>query len=326
VIASVASGRILRSRLAPSPTGAQHLGNARTFVICWLYTRCHEGELLLRIEDLDTPRTKSWANQQAIDDLKWLGIDWDATAPLQSLRNSDYQEVLDALKQKQQVYPCTCSRSQIEACSSAPHESYLDGVVYSGQCTDRSAQDSERLDAQGLRYAWRFRMPQSLMTWHDELLGPQSLDAKRLLGDFIIARNYGPAAYQLAVTVDDHEQGITLVLRGDDLVYSTYRQLAIYSAMNWPSPSWMHVPLVVGPDGKRLAKRHGDTRLAEFRAQGFKPQQILGSIAQSLSLTNSDAPLSASDLLSIAKESPYWWEKIPKDPWVFDSPGLIPPN
>lgn len=326
MIASVASGRILRSRLAPSPTGAQHLGNARTFVICWLYTRCHEGELLLRIEDLDTPRTKSWANQQAIDDLKWLGIDWDATAPLQSLRNSDYQEVLDALKQKQQVYPCTCSRSQIEACSSAPHESYLDGVVYSGQCTDRSAQDSERLDAQGLRYAWRFRMPQSLMTWHDELLGPQSLDAKRLLGDFIIARNYGPAAYQLAVTVDDHAQGITLVLRGDDLVYSTYRQLAIYSAMNWPSPSWMHVPLVVGPDGKRLAKRHGDTRLAEFRAQGFKPQQILGSIAQSLSLTNSDAPLSASDLLSIAKESPYWWEKIPKDPWVFDSPGLIPPN
>lgn len=326
MIASVASGRILRSRLAPSPTGAQHLGNARTFVICWLYTRCQEGELLLRIEDLDTPRTKSWANQQAIDDLKWLGIDWDATAPLQSLRNSDYQEVLDALKQKQQVYPCTCSRSQIEACSSAPHESYLDGVVYSGQCTDRSAQDSERLDAQGLRYAWRFRMPQSLMTWHDELLGPQSLDAKRLLGDFIIARNYGPAAYQLAVTVDDHAQGITLVLRGDDLVYSTYRQLAIYTAMNWPSPSWMHVPLVVGLDGKRLAKRHGDTRLAEFRAQGFKPQQILGSIAQSLSLTNSDAPLSASDLLSIAKESPYWWEKIPKDPWVFDSPGLIPPN
>lgn len=326
MIASVASGRILRSRLAPSPTGAQHLGNARTFVICWLYTRCQEGELLLRIEDLDTPRTKSWANQQAIDDLKWLGIDWDATAPLQSLRNSDYQEVLDALKQKQQVYPCTCSRSQIEACSSAPHESYLDGVVYSGQCTDRSAQDSERLDAQGLRYAWRFRMPQGLMTWHDELLGPQSLDAKRLLGDFIIARNYGPAAYQLAVTVDDHAQGITLVLRGDDLVYSTYRQLAIYTAMNWPSPSWMHVPLVVGLDGKRLAKRHGDTRLAEFRAKGFKPQQILGSIAQSLSLTNSDAPLSASDLLSIAKESPYWWEKIPKDPWVFDSPGLIPPN
>lgn len=169
-------------------------------------------------------------------------------------------------------------------------------------------------------------MPQGLMTWHDELLGPQSLDAKRLLGDFIIARNYGPAAYQLAVTVDDHAQGITLVLRGDDLVYSTYRQLAIYTAMNWPSPSWMHVPLVVGLDGKRLAKRHGDTRLAEFRAQGFKPQQILGSIAQSLSLTNSDAPLSASDLLSIAKESPYWWEKIPKDPWVFDSPGLIPPN
>jgi glutamyl-tRNA synthetase len=261
------------------------------------------------MEDLDTPRTKSWANQQAIDDLKWLGIDWDTTAPLQSLRNGDYQEVLDALMQKQQIYPCTCSRAQVEACSSAPHESYLDGVIYSDHCTDRSVQDALRLDAQGQRYAWRFRMPQGSMTWHDELLGTQTLDAKRLLGDFIIARNYGPAAYQLAVTVDDHAQEITHVVRGDDLVYSTYRQLAIYTAMNWPSPHWMHVPLVVGPDGKRLAKRHGDTRLSEYRAQGIKPQQILGWIA-----------------LSIAKESLDWWQKIPKDPWVFDSTGLIHPN
>ena len=326
MIPSAARGKSLRGRLAPSPTGAQHLGNARTFLVCWLYTRCHGGELLLRIEDLDTPRTKSWANQQAIEDLKWLGIDWDATAPLQSARASDYHEVLEVLKQKQQVYPCTCSRAQVDACSSAPHESYLDGVIYSGHCANRSAQDAERLSAQGLRYAWRFRMPDGLMTWHDEFHGPQVLDAKKLLGDFIIARNYGPAAYQLAVTVDDHAQEITHVLRGDDLVYSTYRQLAIYKALDWQAPCWMHVPLVVGPDGKRLAKRHGDTRLAEFRTQGIQPEQIVGWIAKSLRLTQDDTPRSASDLLLIAKESPLWWQKIPKEPWVLDSPGAINPT
>ncbi len=308
----------VRGRLAPSPTGAQHLGNARTFLIAWLHVRSSNGELLLRVEDLDTPRTKSWANQQAIDDLLWLGIDWDQTAPMQSSRTDRYLDALEQLKRQELVYPCTCSRTQIEACSSAPHESFLDGVVYPGSCAERSAMDACKLDAQGHRYAWRFRFSHGTMQWIDDYLGPQQLDAKASLGDFIVARNYGPPAYQLAVTVDDHEQEINHVVRGDDLVFSTYRQLAIYRALGWEPPGWLHVPLVVGPDGKRLAKRHGDSRLSYWREQGIRPEQIIGSLARSLRLTQTDAPIGIQDLLSIAQNRQRWWLDIPKGPWVFD--------
>lgn len=311
--------RKLIGRLAPSPTGAQHLGNARTFLVAWLYIRSHGGQLILRIEDLDTPRTKSWANQQAIDDLHWLGIDWDAEAPLQSTRTERYWETLEQLKQQQRVYPCTCTRTQVEACSSAPHESNLDGVVYGGRCADRSVEDAERLDAQGQKYAWRFRFSSGLMEWTDDFLGPQRLDAKRYLGDFIVARNYGPPAYQLAVTVDDHAQEVSHVLRGDDLVFSTYRQIAIYDALGWSPPGWLHVPLVVGPDGKRLAKRHGDTRLSVWREQGIRAEEILGWIARSLSLTQDARPISIRELLEIARRVPEWWKQIPKEPTVLAS-------
>jgi glutamyl-tRNA synthetase len=309
---------LLVGRLAPSPTGAQHLGNARTFLIAWLFLRSQDGHVILRVEDLDTPRTKSWANAQAIEDLQWLGLDWDSLAPLQSSRGPRYSEVLDELKSRELVYPCSCSRSEIEACSSAPHESFLDGVVYSGHCAGRNAAYSQRLDAQGHPYAWRFRFEKGTMSWNDDYLGLQRLDAQTFLGDFVVARNYGPAAYQLAVTVDDHMQGVNHVARGDDLVYSTYRQLAIYKALGWQTPRWMHVPLVVGGDGRRLAKRHGDTRLATWRAQGKRPEEIVGWIAQSIGLSQTYAPLSASELLNLACQDPLWWQRIPKSPWVFD--------
>jgi glutamyl-tRNA synthetase len=162
------------------------------------------------------------------------------------------------------------------------------------------------------------------MHWIDDYLGPQQLDAKVSLGDFIVARNYGPPAYQLAVMVDDHEQEINHVVRGDDLVYSTYRQLAIYRALGWEPPGWLHVPLVVGPDGKRLAKRHGDSRLSYWREQGIRPEQIIGSLARSLRLTQTDAPIGIKDLLSIAQNKERWWLDIPRDPWVFDQDQTDP--
>jgi len=274
--------------------------------------------LLLRVEDLDTPRTKEWAGDQAIEDLGWLGLDWDEVAALQSLREMRYREILEQLKTQELVYPCSCTRSEVEASSSAPHESQLDGVVYAGTCASRSANVAVDLDALGTRYAWRFRMPAITPMWSDQLHGDQCLDAHRLLGDFVVARSYGPTAYQLAVVVDDHDQSISHVVRGDDLIYSTYRQQAIYRALGWQSPQMLHVPLVIGPDGKRLAKRHGDSRLSLIREKGLGPESLLGELAHSLGLLKSIRPVTAGELLSIVGSGDDWLRAIPRTPWVYN--------
>jgi len=306
-----------RARLAPSPTGAQHVGNARTFLVAWLDARCSGSELLLRIEDLDTPRTKSWATNQILEDLAWLGLDWDQQVPHASQRTHRYAEVLEILKQAERVYPCTCTRSEIDQASSAPHEGTLDGAVYPGTCQARRTDESLRLDEQGMKYAWRFRMPSGVQSWRDELHGPRSLDPSRELGDFVVARNYGPAAYQLAVVVDDHDQGITRVVRGDDLIYSTFRQLALYSALEWTPPNYLHVPLVVGTDGRRLAKRHGDTRLSYLREQGIAAERLIGYLAWSLGWIERGREIAPLALVEFLATRPGWRSELPREPWVF---------
>lgn len=315
-------------RLAPSPTGAQHVGNARTYLVAWLLCRQAQGKLLLRIEDLDTPRTKHGAMAEALEDLAWLGIDWDSVDAntsyvTQSSRESRYREVLEQLKSQELIYPCTCTRTDIDRAgsiseASAPHESLLDGAIYPGTCAGNLASDANELTHQNKTFSWRFRMPSGEMQFHDELQGLQCLDAKSQLGDFVIARSSRVTAYQLAVVIDDHDFGINHVVRGDDLIYSTYRQIALYQSLQWSCPSWLHVPLVIGTDGRRLAKRHGDSRLSSFRKQGVSSQQILGFLGCSLGLSNSPESIQAYELLKIAQKDRSWFQRILRGPLMFE--------
>ncbi len=321
-------------RLAPSPTGAQHLGNARTFLIAWLSARQHGGKLLLRIEDLDTPRTKPGAASQAVDDLRWLGLDWDH-APgqeghlpplIQSQRVDRYREILQICIEHDWVYPCTCTRSDVEQAQSAPHESNMMAnpslatgeLVYPGTCSRRSVDEAHALIRQKIPFAWRFRLPDEQVSWCDGFYGPQTLHPAQTLGDFVVGRANGAPAYQLAVVVDDHDMHVTEVVRGDDLIPSTYRQLAIYRALNWTPPQMIHVPLVVGLDGRRLAKRHGDTRLATLREQGIEPEIVIGYLALTCGWMDSFRPMTARDLVDRAALS-----KIPDKPLVFPSDQAV---
>jgi glutamyl-tRNA synthetase len=289
-------------RLAPSPTGAQHVGNARTYLLAWLSIRSRGGRVILRIEDIDSPRVKAGAAQQVTDDLRWLGLDWDegpdvggANGPyVQTQRIDLYHEALNRLRAGERVYPCICTRSDIESAASAPHIEH-EGPIYPGTCAGRVAADAESLGDKP--FAWRFRVSDQVRTFMDEIAGPQQCPVKTSLGDFVIGKSDGSPSYQLAVVVDDHAMGVTEVLRGDDLLPSAFRQLELYDVFGWQPPTFAHMPLVVGPDGRRLAKRHGDTRLATLRQQGVTAEQLIGVLAWSCGFRRSMKPVSSRQLL-----------------------------
>lgn len=268
----------LRTRLAPSPTGALHLGNARTFLLTWLWARARGAEVVMRVEDLDGPRVKKGAVEEALEDLRWLGLDWDGEVLFQSPRAAVYEDALARLRAAGRAYPCVCTRQEIEAAASAPNEGD-EGPPYPGTCRGRfaSADDAER--ATGRTPAWRFRVDEAARAFDDGVLGLVTRDLARDGGDFVVAKKTGEAAYQLAVVVDDAAQGVTDVIRGDDLVPSTPRQLLLFEALGLPAPRFAHLPLVRGEDGRRLAKRHGDTRLSHYRALGVRPERVVGLLA-----------------------------------------------
>ncbi len=268
------------TRFAPSPTGALHLGNARTFLLNWLIARKRGWKILLRIEDIDGPRIRKDADLQAIEDLKWLGLDWDSPPIYQSARLSIYTDVVRQLVGEGKAYPCVCSRKEVELAASAPHAE--DGaVVYPGTCRGRFHTIEEATRFAGHPPAIRFQVPDKTINWIDEFAGPQQCNPATQLGDFVITKADGTPAYQLAVVVDDAAEGVTDVVRGDDLLDSTPRQILLYNAIGISNiPKYFHLPLVVGEDGKRLAKRHGDTRLSYYRDRGVSSLRMLSLLAR----------------------------------------------
>ena len=279
-----------RTRLAPSPTGALHLGNARTFLVNWVLARQRGWWVTLRIEDLDGPRIKPGADRQALDDLHWLGLDWDGEPVYQSPRMGLYRDAIEKLAARGDAYACVCSRREAEMAASAPHAE--DGAsVYPGTCRGRygSVEDARRQS--GRDPALRFAVPPGLVDWVDEFAGPFTVNVAERLGDFVIAKAAGTdaagnvtwaPAYQLAVVVDDAAMGVTDVVRGGDLLDSTPRQVLLYRALGLAErmPRYYHLPLVVGTDGRRLAKRHGDTRVSHYRDVGVPPGRVLALLAR----------------------------------------------
>jgi glutamyl-tRNA synthetase len=283
--------------LAPSPTGALHLGNARTFLVNWLLARQNDWKIVLRIEDIDGPRIKAGATQQALDDLHWLGLDYDIGPIVQSEFRDRHRDAIDRLIASGNAYPCVCTRKEIELAASAPHAE--DGAaVYPGTCRGRFRSVDDARNAAGREPAIRFRVnDEQIIRWQDDFAGEIAI---RLgdLGDFVIAKADGTPSYQLAVVVDDAASGVTHVVRGDDLLDSTPRQIALYRALGIePLPAYCHLPLVVGEDGRRLAKRHGDTRVSHYRDAGVPASRLLQLLARWCGI-ESDVICSSRDLLS----------------------------
>ncbi len=269
-----------RGRLAPSPTGYLHLGHARTFMTAWQRVRAAGGTVILRVEDIDTVRCKAPFHEALEEDLRWIGLDWDEGPDLggphapyeQSRRKEWHREVLHRLQAQGVVYPCRCSRRELLAIASAPHEGE-DEPLYPGTCRHEIGAAS-RMETRDCH--WRFRVPDGEeLVFFDERLGEQRAICGRDFGDFVVWRRDDLPAYQLAVVADDAAMAITEVVRGEDLLRSTFRQLLLYRALGWEAPRFYHTPLLCDPvTGQRLAKRHASLSLRELRAAGADPTQL----------------------------------------------------
>jgi glutamyl-tRNA synthetase len=267
-------------RLAPSPTGELHLGHARSFALAWWHTKSRGGRILLRLEDLDADRARSEYRDGVLRDLEWLGLEWDGPVRVQSDHVEEIRANAYQLIRLERAYPCVCTRADVRQSVNAPHADYLE-VPYAGTCRGRFP-DLVRAEASSGKAAGvRFRVPDEAVKFRDELRGELQ---ERLLphpGDFLILRRDKIPAYQLSVVVDDAAQGVTEVVRGDDLLDSTPRQVALAAALELNTPQYLHLPLVQDAKGVRLAKRHAALSLHTLREHGVTSGQILSWVARS---------------------------------------------
>ena len=299
-------------RFAPTPSGRMHLGNVFAALVAWLSVRSKNGSLVLRMEDLDTQRTSREFAQILRQDLLWLGLNWDKETPPQSQRGEAYQKYFDLMADKALLYPCYCTRSQLHNVN-APHMS--DGTyVYAGTCRNLTEAQRATFDR---KPAWRVRVPDRIWTVQDLAQGTYQENLATDCGDFVVRRADGVYVYQLAVTVDDGEAGVTEVVRGQDLLGSAPRQMYLQELFGFPHPSYGHVPMLLAPDGRRLSKRDKDLDLGYLRDH-ITPEQLLGVLAFSAGLIDQKVPLSARELVS-----EFSWEKLKKDAIYLDSSSLL---
>ncbi|MFT9370924.1 tRNA glutamyl-Q(34) synthetase GluQRS [Paenibacillus polymyxa] len=316
----------IRGRFAPTPSGWIHLGNARTALLSWLHVRSLGGTYILRMEDIDMTRARSTLAQGIMEDLRWIGLDWDEGPDIggpygpytQSQRLERFQSALEKLQGQDLLYPCFCSRADIMAAAHAPHGLSGEGPAYSGACRNLSSHEA-LAKAQHKLPSLRFKVPQhpdAIISFHDQVAGHVSFAAAEG-GDFIIKRADGMFSYQLAV-VDDADMHMTDVLRGYDLLDSTPRQLLLYQALGLQPPRFAHVPLVLGPDGRRLAKRHGGVALRAMRRQGVTPEAVIGWLAYFSGLLDTPEPVKAVDLID-----GFHLDKLPKEPVILTKQCLM---
>lgn len=286
-------------RFAPTPSGRMHLGNVFSALLAWLSVRSQDGEMVLRMEDLDTQRTSAEFAQTLRDDLRWLGLTYDRETPPQSQRSDTYDLYFERLREMELLYPCYCTRSQLHSVN-APHLS--DGTyVYPGTCRNMTREEQERMNRAP---AWRVMVPDRVWSFTDRVQGHYELNLATECGDMVVRRADGVYVYQLAVTVDDGEAGVTEVVRGMDLLSSAPRQMYLQELFGFPHPGYAHVPMLLAPDGRRLSKREKDLDLGQLQLR-LRPEQVLGSLAYAAGIIDVREPVSAAELVG-----EFSWKKI----------------
>ena len=295
-------------RFAPTPSGRMHLGNVFAALIAWLSVRSRDGEMVLRMEDLDTQRTSGEFAQQLREDLRWLGLDYDRETPPQSQRSAVYDGYFDRLQDMGLLYPCYCTRSQLHSVN-APHLS--DGTyVYPGTCRNLTPAQRAAMDR---KPAWRVVVPDREWSFTDRVQGAYALNLATECGDMVVRRADGVYVYQLAVTVDDGEAGVTEVVRGMDLLSSAPRQMYLQELFGFPHPEYGHVPMLLAPDGRRLSKRDRDLDLGQLQ-KWVKAETVIGTLAFSAGLIDRQESISAKELATV-----FQWEKLKGDAIYLDA-------